>query len=60
MDESLIKKEKPTVIKCNKANLIYNILTFYSYSDNGKLNNLSFKTTYSYLSNFYDDLKKND
>ena len=42
----------------NKSNLIYNRLSFYSYIDNEKFDNLSFKSRYTCPLNFYDDLKK--
>ena len=54
VNESLIKKRK----KYNKSNLIYNKLSFYSYSDNKKFGSLSFKSKYSNLLSFYDDLQK--
>ena len=55
MNKSLIKKEKK---KYDKSNLIHNRLNFYSYSDDEKINSLSFKSKYSYLLYFYDDLQK--
>ena len=55
MNESLIKKEKPTVKKYNnKSYLIYNRLSFHSYSDDKKFDSFSFKSKYLYLLNFYD------
>ena len=55
VNESLIKKEKPTAKKYNnKSNLIYNRLSFYSYSDDKKIDSFSFKSKYLYLLNFYD------
>ena len=50
----LIKKNK----KYNKSNPIYNRLSFYSYSDDRILDNLSFKSKYLHLPNFYDDSQK--
>ena len=55
VNESLIKKEKK---KYNKPNLIYNGLSFYSYSDDKKFVSVSFKSKYSYLLSFYDDFQK--
>ena len=55
MNESLIKKEMK---KYNKLNIIYNRLSFYSSGDDKKFSSLSFKSNYSYLSNFYNDLQK--
>ena len=55
MNESLIKQEKK---KYNKSNLIYNGLRFYSNSGDRTFDNLSFKSKYSYLLSFYDDLEK--
>ena len=40
------------------SNLIYNKLSFYRYSDDTKFDSLSFKSKYSYLLSFYDDLQK--
>ena len=57
-EKPLIKKEKVTVKRYDKLNLIYNKLSFYSYSDDKKLYSISFKLNYSYLLNFYDDLEK--
>ena len=57
VNESLIKKEKPSVKKCNKSYLIYNRLRFCSYSDDRKLDSLSFESKYSNLFSFYDDLQ---
>ena len=54
MKESLIKIEKKTY---DKSNLIKHRLSFYSYSDDKKINSLSFKSKYSYLLIFYDDLQ---
>ena len=54
MNESLTKNEKK---KYNKSYLIYNKLSFYRYSYNKKFDSLSFKSKYSYLLSFYDDLK---
>ena len=55
VNESLIKKEKPTLKKYNnKSNLIYNRLSFHSYSDDKKFDSFSFKSKYLYLLNFYD------
>ena len=55
VNESLIKKEKPTVKKYNnKSYLIYNRLSFHSYSDDKKFDSFSFKSKYLYLLNFYD------
>ena len=54
MNELIIKKEK----KKYKSSLIYNRLSFYSYSDDRKFDSLSFQSKYSYLSNFYGDLQK--
>ena len=55
VNESLIKTEKPTVKKYNnKSNLIYNRLSFYSYSDDEKFDSFSFKSKYLYPLNFYD------
>ena len=55
MNEQLIKKEKK---KYNKSNLIYNRLSFYSYSTDKKFDSLSFESKYSYLLNFYENLQK--
>ena len=55
VNESLIKKEKPKLKKYNnKSNLIYNRLSFHSYSDDKKFDSFSFKSKYLYLLNFYD------
>ena len=50
VNKSLIKKENKKK-KYNMANLIYNRLSFYSYSDDKKSNSLSFKSKHSYLLN---------
>ena len=46
VNKSLIKKEQVAKMiakkKCNKSNLIYNRLSFYSYSDDKKFYSLSF------------------
>ena len=55
MNESLFKIEKK---KYNKSNLMYNRLSFCSYSDNKKFDSLSLKLKYSYLLIFYVDLQK--
>ena len=55
VNESLIKKEKE---KYNSSKLIYNRLSFYMQSDDNNFDSLSFKSKYSYLSYFYNDLKK--
>ena len=55
-----IKKEKPTLDNYSKSNLIYDANhSFYKYyRDSKKLNNLSFKSKYSFLAEFFKDLKK--
>ena len=55
MNEQLIKKEKK---KYNKSNLIYNRLSFYSYSTDKKFDSLSFESKYSYLLIFMKICKK--
>ena len=55
MNESLFKIEKK---KYNKSNLMYNRISFYSYSDDKKFDTLSLKLKYSYLLIFYVDLQK--
>ena len=37
---------------------MYNRLKFYSYSEDKKVDSLSFKSKYSDLLSFYDDLQK--
>ena len=54
MNQPLIKKEK----KKNKPNLIYNSLSFYSYSDDKKFDNFSFESKYSYLLNCHNNLQR--
>ena len=46
-------------IKNNKSNLIYdNKHTFYKYNNIAKLASVSFKSKYSYLQQFCNDLKE--
>ena len=49
MNLSLIKKEPVAIKKYNKSNLIYNGLSFCSYSDDKNFDSLSFKSKHSYL-----------
>ena len=56
--DKIIKKEKPTFKKYNNSNLIYNRISFYSYSNNKEFDSLSQKSKYSYLLSFYDDFQK--
>ena len=53
VNRSLIKKEK-------KKYKLKSTLeqSFYSYSDDKKFDSLSFKSKYSHLLSFYDDLQK--
>ena len=56
----IIKKEKPTFKNYNKSNLIYNSkYSFYKYYwDSKKSDSLSFKSKYSFLFEFFNDLNK--
>ena len=55
-----LKKKKKTLENYSKSNLIYDANhSFYRYYlDRKKLNNLSFKSKHSFLSEFFDDLDK--
>ena len=55
-----IKKEKQTIKKCNRSDLICNSkYRFYKYyRDSKKFNNLSYKSKYSFLAEFFNDLDK--
>ena len=54
------EKEKPTLKKYNKSDLICNSkYSFYKYyRDNKKIDSFSFKSKYSFLFEFFDDLNE--
>ena len=58
--DKIIKKKEAKFKNCNKSNLIYNSkYSFYKYyRDNEKSDNLSFKSKYSFLYEFLNDLNK--
>ena len=60
MCDKIIKKERPAFKNYNNSNLIYNTdHSFYKYyCDSKKINNLSFKSKYSFLAKFFKDLNK--
>ena len=59
MNDSLIKKEKPTVKNYNKSNLIYNSLSFCRYSTVVMIKNL-IKMKPTNLSNTKEKEKMNN
>ena len=58
--DKIIKKENPKLKKHNKSNLIYgsSYNFFKYYRDIKKFGNLSFKSVYSYLISFFNNLNK--
>ena len=58
--DKMIKKEKPALKNCSKSNLIYNRKqSFYKYyHDSKSFNNLSLRSKYSLLLEFFNDLNK--
>ena len=57
--DKIIKKEKPTVKKYNRSNLIYDSkYSFYPYYNIKNFNNLSFTSKYPILFSFYSELNK--
>ena len=56
----IVKKEEPTFNNYNKSNLIFNSkYSFYKYyRDSKKFDNLSFKSSYSFLYEFLNDLNE--
>ena len=54
--DKIIKKEKPTVKKYNRSNLIYNSKhKFYEHCNIKKLNNPSLESKYPSLPSFYNE-----
>ena len=57
--DRIIKKEKPTVKKYNRSNLIYdNKHSFYEYYDIKKFNSHSLESNLPILASFDNDLNK--
>ena len=56
----MIRKKKPTLETYSKPSLIYDANhSFYKYyCDSQKFNNLSFKSKYSFVAEFFIDLNK--
>ena len=56
----MIKKEEPKIKNYYKSNVTYNIkLSFYKfYRDSKKFDNLSFKSKYSFLHDFFKYLNE--
>ena len=54
------EKEEPTLKKYNKPGLIYSSKYSFNkyYCDSKKFDNLSFKSKYSFLAEFFNDLNK--
>ena len=58
--DKIFKKERPAFKNYNNSNLIYNADHSFDkyYCDSKKINNLSFKSKYSFLAKFFKDLNK--
>ena len=57
--DKTIKKEKPTLKKYNRSNLIYNSKhSFYECYNIKNFNSLSLTSKYPFLLSFYNDLNK--
>ena len=58
-DETIKEDEKKSTLKYNKSNLIYDgNRGFYKYYNIKIIDNLSFKSKYSFLVDFFKDLDK--
>ena len=59
--DKIIKKEKPTVKKYNRSNLIYDSkYSFYEYYNIKNFNSLSHESKYPFLASCYNELNKSN